>query len=60
MLNGNGQPVLHPQLGTTLLEGVRQEEQAGVLVEEPSEAMVMHEAAFEGPWIFVHAPQHEW
>ena len=60
MLNRNGEPVLHPQPSIQLLEDVPQGDQAGDLVKEPLEAMVMHEAAFEGPWIFVHALRHEW
>ena len=54
MLNGNSEPMPHPQPGIPLLEDVRQVDQARVVVQEPSEAMVMHEAAFEGPMIFVH------
>ena len=33
---------------------------ATVVVQEPSEAVVMHEATFEGPRIFVQAPQYKW
>ena len=60
MLNGNGEPMPHPQPGIPLLEGVPQGDQAKVVVQEPSEAVVMREAAFEGPRIFVHAPRYEW
>ena len=31
-----------------------------MVVEEPLEAVVMSEVAFEGLRIFVHAPQYEW
>ena len=37
-----------------------QGDQAKVVVQEPSEVVVMREAAFEGPRIFVHAPRYEW
>ena len=60
MLNGNDEPMPCPQLGIPLLEGVPQEDQAKVAVQEPSEAVVMWEAAFEGPRIFVHASRYEW
>ena len=29
-------------------------------MQEPSEAVVTRQAAFEGPRIFVHAPRYEW
>ena len=48
MLNRNGEPVSHPQPHILLLEGVPQEDQPRVLVQELSEAVVMREAAFEG------------
>ena len=50
MLNGNGEPLPHPQPGVPLLEsvplleGMLQGGQARVVVEEPSEAVVMSEA----------------
>ena len=52
----NGEPVPHPQHGVPLLEGVPQGDQARVVVEEPSEAVVMIEAVFEDLRIFVHTP----
>ena len=58
MLNGNGEPV-PPQPGMPLLEGVLGEGQVGT-VEEPVEAVSTYPAAFDGPRIFVHAPQYEW
>ena len=29
-------------------------------MQEPSEVVVMHETAIEGPRIFVHAPRYKW
>ena len=55
MLNGNGEQVTHPQPSILLLEGVPQGDQARVVVQEPSDAVVTRKAAFEGPRIFVHA-----
>ena len=60
MSNGNGEPMPRPQPGIPLLEDVPQGGQAEVVVQEPSEAVVTREAAFEGPRIFVHAPRYEW
>ena len=60
MLNGNGEPMLRPQPSIPLLEGVLQGDQAEVVVQEPSEVVVTREAAFEGPRIFLHAPQYKW
>ena len=37
-----------------------QGDQARVLVQEPSEAVVTREVAFEGPRVFVLAPRYEW
>ena len=46
MLNGNVEPMPRPQPSIPLLEGVPQGDQAEVVVQEPSEAVVTREAAF--------------
>lgn len=58
MVNGNGEP-RPPQPSMPLLEGVSREGQAGQ-VEEPSDTIVVGDAAFGGLRIFTHAPQFEW
>ena len=48
-----------PQLGIPI-QGVQDEGQVGVRVEEPSDAMILGAAEFQGPRIFVNAPMYEW
>ena len=52
--------VPHPQLGVPDIQGIQGEGQAGVVVEEPIEAIALGVAEFQGPRIFVHAPRYEW
>ena len=50
----------HPQPRVPLLKDVPRGGQTGVMVQEPSKAVVTSEATFDGPRILVHAPQYEW
>ena len=61
MLNGNGgsELVTEPQLGM-VVQGVQEEGQVGVIVEEPAETMVPNAPEFQDPLIFVHVPRYEW
>ena len=52
--------VPHPQLGVPNIQGVQSEGHVGVVVEEPTEAVALSVAKFQGPQIFVHASQYEW
>ena len=58
MVNGDGEPV-PPQPGIPLLEGTLGEGEVG-RVEEPVEAIDISNTMFDGPRIFVFAPQYEW
>ena len=57
MLNGNGgsELVPQPQLGMPI-QGVQDEGQVGVRVEEPFEAVIPGAVEFHGPRIFVNTP----
>lgn len=57
-MNGNVKPV-SPYPSIPLLEGVSGEGQAEH-VEEPSDVVVIGDAAFNEPTIFIHAPRFEW
>ena len=61
MLNGNGgsELVPQPQLGMSV-QGVQEKGQVGVKVKEPANAIKPSVAKFQGPWIFVHAPEYKW
>ena len=58
-LNGNGGSAIvpHPQLGVPDIQGVHNEGQVEGVVEEPVEVGAPGAAEFQGPRIFVHAPQ---
>ena len=61
MLNGNGGSELVPQpIPGMPIQGVQDEGQVGVRVEEPSEAVILGVAEFQGPRIFVNVPRYEW
>ena len=62
MLNGHSglEIVPHPQLGVPDIQGAQGEGQAGVVVEESTEAVAPSTAEFQGPRISVHAPKYEW
>ena len=61
MLNGNGgsELVSQPQPGM-LVQGVQEEGQVGVTIEEPAKIAILSATEFQGPQIFVHAPWYEW
>ena len=61
MLNRNGGSELVPQHQPSMLIQVVQDEgPVGVRVEEPSEAMILGAAEFQGPRIFVNMIRYEW
>ena len=57
--NGGSELVSQPQLGMPV-QGVKEEGQVGIIVEEPDEAMIPGATEFHSPRIFVHAPRCEW
>ena len=61
MLNGNDGTELVPQPWPGMpIQGVQEEDQVGLRVEEPSDVVIPSATEFQGPRIFVNAPQYEW
>ena len=50
----------HPQPSVLNIQGVQSEGQVEGVVEEPVEVGAPGAAEFQGPRIFMHAPQYEW